>query len=154
MSLIIYTDGASRGNPGPGGLGAILVWGEKHKEISEGYRMTTNNRMELLAVIRALEALTKERLDITIFSDSKYVVDAVEKRWVFGWLKKGFADKKNEDLWRRFLNLYKKHQIRFQWVKGHADNPYNNRCDQLATAAADGQNLSTDLVYEKLYYGQ
>lgn len=154
MSLIIYTDGASRGNPGPGGLGAVLVWGEKQKEISEGYRMTTNNRMELLAVIRALEALTKEKLDITIFSDSKYVVDAVEKRWVFGWLKKGFAGKKNEDLWRRFLSFYQKHQIRFQWVKGHADNPYNNRCDQLATAAADGKNLLMDATYEKLYYGQ
>lgn len=154
MSIVIYTDGASRGNPGRGGLGAILVWGEKQKEISEGYRLTTNNRMELLAVIRALEVLKKDKLDIVIFSDSKYVVDAVEKRWVFGWLKKGFAGKKNEDLWRKFLTLYQKNQIRFQWVKGHAENPFNNRCDQLATAAADGKNLLTDSVYEENFYGQ
>lgn len=154
MSLIIYTDGASRGNPGTGGYGAILVWGEKQKEIAEGFRLTTNNRMELLAVIRALEVLKKEHLQITIFSDSKYVVDAVEKRWVFGWLKKGFKDKKNEDLWRQFLVLYQKHEIQFKWVKGHADNPFNNRCDELATAAADGKNLLTDAVYEKIYYGK
>lgn len=154
MSLVIYTDGASRGNPGPGGLGAVLVWGKKEKEIAEGYRLTTNNRMELLAVVRALEALKKENLDITIFSDSKYVVEAVEKRWVFGWLKKGFVGKKNEDLWRKFLTLYQKQNIRFQWVKGHADNAYNNRCDELATQAADSSNLSIDTTYEKLYYGR
>lgn len=110
--------------------------------------------MELLAVVRALEALKKENLDITIFSDSKYVVEAVEKRWVFGWLKKGFVGKKNEDLWRKFLTLYQKQNIRFQWVKGHADNAYNNRCDELATQAADGSNLSIDTTYEKLYYGR
>lgn len=154
MLLTIYTDGASRGNPGPGGFGAVLIWGTKEKEISEGYRLTTNNRMELLAVIRALEVLKKDHQQIVIFSDSKYVVEAVDKGWVFGWQKKGFVGKKNPDLWMRFLQLYKKHDIRFQWVKGHADNPYNNRCDQLATAAADGKNLLTDTVYEELYYGR
>ena len=154
MLLTIYTDGASRGNPGPGGFGAVLIWGTKEKELSAGYRLTTNNRMELLAVIKALEAITKDHQQIVIFSDSKYVVEAVEKGWVFGWQKKGFAGKKNPDLWQRFLQLYKKHDIRFQWVKGHADNPYNNRCDQLATAAADGKKLLTDTVYEELYYGR
>lgn len=154
MLLTIYTDGASRGNPGPGGFGAVLIWGTKEKEISEGYRLTTNNRMELLAVIKALEALKKDHQQIVIFSDSKYVVEAVEKGWVFGWQKKGFAGKKNPDLWMRFLKLYQKHEIRFQWVKGHADNPYNNRCDQLATTAADSKNLLIDTVYEELYYGR
>ncbi|HET8572333.1 MAG TPA: ribonuclease HI [Edaphocola sp.] len=154
MLLTIYTDGASRGNPGPGGFGAVLIWGTKEKELSAGYRLTTNNRMELLAVIKALEAITKDHQQIVIFSDSKYVVEAVEKGWVFGWQKKGFAGKKNPDLWMRFLKLYQKHEIRFQWVKGHADNPYNNRCDQLATAAADGKNLLTDTAYEELYYGR
>jgi len=154
LLLTIYTDGASRGNPGPGGFGAVLIWGTKEKELSAGYRLTTNNRMELLAVIKALEAITKDHQQIVIFSDSKYVVEAVEKGWVFGWQKKGFAGKKNPDLWQRFLQLYKKHDIRFQWVKGHADNPYNNRCDQLATAAADGKKLLTDTVYEELYYGR
>lgn len=154
MLLTIYTDGASRGNPGPGGFGAVLIWGTKEKEISEGYRLTTNNRMELLAVIKALELLKKDHQQIVIFSDSKYVVEAVEKGWVFGWQKKGFAGKKNPDLWMRFLKLNQKHEIRFQWVKGHADNPYNNRCDQLATAAADGKNLLTDTAYEELYYGR
>lgn len=154
MLLTIYTDGASRGNPGPGGFGAVLIWGTKEKEISEGYRLTTNNRMELLAVIKALEAITKDHQQIVIFSDSKYVVEAVEKGWVFGWQKKGFAGKKNPDLWMRFLKLNQRHEIRFQWVKGHADNPYNNRCDQLATAAADSKNLLTDTAYEELYYGR
>lgn len=154
LLLTIYTDGASRGNPGPGGFGAVLIWGTKEKEISEGYRLTTNNRMELLAVIKALEALKKDHQQIVIFSDSKYVVEAVEKGWVFGWQKKGFAGKKNPDLWMRFLKLYQKHEIRFQWVKGHADNPYNNRCDQLATTAADSKNLLIDTVYEELYYGR
>jgi len=154
LSVLIYTDGASRGNPGRGGWGAVLVWGKVEKELSEGYRLTTNNRMELLAVIRALEALKRDNLEITVFSDSKYVVQSVEKGWVFGWVKKGFKDKKNEDLWRRFLQLNRKHHIRFQWVKGHAANPYNNRCDELATTAADGKNLRIDEVYEKVYYGR
>ena len=152
MSLIIYTDGASRGNPGRGGYGIILQWGTVKKELSQGYKLTTNNRMELLAVIVALETLTREGLDITVYSDSKYVIDPVEKGWVFGWEKKGFTGKKNPDLWMRFLRSYRKHRIRFQWVKGHANNPFNNRCDQLATAAADGGKLITDVGYEEEFY--
>lgn len=148
--LVIYTDGASRGNPGPGGYGAILMWGQTRKEISAGYRRTTNNRMELLAVIAALEALTKEGLTIKIYSDSQYVVNAVEKKWLDKWIKTDFAGgKKNPDLWRRYYQLSKKHQIKFQWVKGHADNPMNNRCDELATTAADGKNLLVDEYYEQ-----
>lgn len=152
MSLIIYTDGASRGNPGRGGYGIILQWGTVKKELSQGYKLTTNNRMELLAVIVALETLTREGLDITVYSDSKYVIDSVEKGWVFGWEKKGFTGKKNPDLWMRFLRSYRKHRVRFQWVKGHANNPFNNRCDQLATAAADGGNLINDVGYEEEFY--
>lgn len=154
MALTIYTDGASRGNPGRGGYGAVLIWGSKEKEIAEGFELTTNNRMELLAVIKALEVLTKEGLEIHIFSDSKYVVDAVEKGWLWGWVRKGFKDKKNVDLWQRFIPLYNKHKIKFHWVKGHADNPYNNRCDQLATRAADSGRLKKDEVFEREYYAR
>lgn len=154
MILTIYTDGASRGNPGRGGYGVLLMWGNKRKELSQGYQLTTNNRMELLAVIKGLEALNREGLNIQIFTDSKYVVDAVEKGWVFSWLKKNFAGKKNEDLWRRFLELYNKHTIKFIWVKGHAENVYNNRCDQLATKAADGENLLKDEWFEREYLGR
>lgn len=154
MSLIIYTDGASRGNPGRGGYGAILQWGGKEKELSAGYKLTTNNRMELLAVIKALEALTRDGLDIQVFTDSEYVVNSIEKGWVFGWEKKGFAGKKNVDLWQRFLKLYRKHHIKMNWVKGHASNAMNNRCDVLATRAADGGNLLTDEVYESEFYNQ
>lgn len=154
MALEIYTDGASRGNPGPGGYGIILKWGEKMKEISAGYRMTTNNRMELLAVIVALESLTRDGVNITIYSDSKYVVDSVEKRWIWGWQQKGWAGKKNVDLWQKYIALHNKHNIRFVWVKGHANNPYNNRCDILATTAADGRNLLVDAVYEAEMLGQ
>jgi ribonuclease HI len=154
MSLTIYTDGASRGNPGRGGYGAILQWGGKEKELSEGYKLTTNNRMELLAVIKALEALTREGLEIQIFTDSEYVVNSIEKGWVFGWEKKNFAGKKNVDLWQRFLKLYRKHHIKMNWVKGHASNAMNNRCDVLATRAADSGNLLTDEVYELEYYAQ
>lgn len=153
MALTIYTDGASRGNPGRGGYGAVLIWGQKEMEISGGYSLTTNNRMELLAVIKALEALKKDGMEIHIFTDSKYVVDSVEKGWLFGWVKKGFQGKKNMDLWQRFLPLYRKHKIKFHWVKGHADNPYNNRCDELATMAADGQNLGKDTWFETEYLG-
>src|SRR5699024_2351637 len=135
--VVIYTDGASRGNPGPGGYGAILQWKNKKKEISAGYKKTTNNRMELMAVISALEILKKEGLNVIIYTDSKYVANAVEKGWLFNWVKKRFKDKKNKDLWLRFLESYKKHSIQFKWVKGHADNPFNNRCDELATQAAD-----------------
>lgn len=148
--LEIYTDGASRGNPGRGGYGIVLKWGESRRELSAGYRLTTNNRMELLAVIVAIETLTREGLNIRIFTDSKYVVDAVEKKWVFGWVKKQFKDKKNKDLWLRFLGLYKKHTIQFIWVKGHASNKENNRCDELATQAADNGNLLVDTWYEEI----
>ncbi|KAB2915692.1 MAG: ribonuclease HI [Bacteroidetes bacterium] len=147
MKLQIYTDGSARGNPGPGGYGAILVWGKVRKELSAGYKLTTNNRMELMAVIVAIEALTKEGLEIDIYTDSKYVCDAVEKGWLWGWIKKGFKDKKNPDLWMRFANLYKKHTIRFNWVKGHAGHPENERCDRLATEAADNNAVLIDKGY-------
>lgn len=147
--LIIYTDGAARGNPGPGGYGAILMWGDKKKEISGGFRRTTNNRMELMAVIVALQHLTREGVDITIFSDSSYVVNTVEKRWLNSWLRTNFKGKKNADLWRQYHALAQRHKVRFVWVKGHADNPFNNRCDQLATAAADQRNLPPDVGYEQ-----
>lgn len=149
QQLIIYTDGAARGNPGPGGYGIILKWGNTVKEASQGFRMTTNNRMELMAVIVALQMLTKEGVNITIYTDSSYVVNSVEKGWVFGWLKTGFKGKKNVDLWKRFLQEYKKHNIKFQWVKGHANNPGNNRCDELATAAADSGDWLVDEGYEQ-----
>ncbi|MEZ5046456.1 MAG: ribonuclease HI [Chitinophagaceae bacterium] len=152
--LSIYTDGSSRGNPGPGGYGIVMLWKGARKEMSEGFRKTTNNRMELLAVIKALEAITREGVEIVIYSDSKYVVEAVEKKWVWDWLRKGFKGKKNEDLWRRFLLSYKKHIIRFVWVKGHATNKENNRCDELATLAADGNYLLIDEYYEKLETGK
>lgn len=147
--LIIYTDGSSRGNPGPGGYGAILQWGSKGKEISAGYRRTTNNRMELMAVIAALEALTREGLTIKIYSDSQYVVKAIEQGWLRNWIATNFkGGKKNRDLWMRFYELAQKHKLKFVWVKGHADNPMNNRCDELATAAADGKNLLVDEGFE------
>lgn len=148
--LIVYTDGSSRGNPGPGGFGAILMWGDKRKEISAGYRKTTNNRMELLGVITALESLTKKNIPLTIYTDSQYIVKAVQEKWLDKWMKTNFAGgKKNRDLWTRFYNLAKNYQITFKWVKGHADNPLNNRCDFLATTAADGKNLLIDEEYEK-----
>lgn len=148
--LVVYTDGASRGNPGPGGYGAILQWGGSRKELSAGYRRTTNNRMELMAVIAALEALNREGLKITIYSDSQYVVKAVMEGWLKNWIATDFkGGKKNKDLWTRFYKLMQKHQLKFVWVKGHADNPFNNRCDQLATAAADGGNLLEDTGFGK-----
>jgi ribonuclease HI len=143
----IYTDGSSRGNPGPGGYGIILISGNHRKELSQGYKYTTNNRMELMSVIVALEMLKNEGTDVTIYSDSKYVVDSIEKKWVFAWQKKGFKDKKNPDLWQRFLRIYPKHKVKFHWVKGHADNPENNRCDELAVSAALGGNLLNDVGY-------
>lgn len=147
--LVIYTDGSSRGNPGPGGYGTILKWGAKEKELSQGYRKTTNNRMELMAVIAGLEALTKTGLQITIYSDSQYVVKAVEQGWLRNWIATDFkGGKKNKDLWMRYYRLSLQHQIRFQWVKGHADNPFNNRCDLLATTAADSRHLLIDEGYE------
>jgi len=146
--ISIYTDGASRGNPGPGGYGAIMIYGTLRKELSDGFRITTNNRMELLSVIIALEALKKDGTVVTVYSDSKYVVDSVEKKWVFGWEKKNFKEKKNSDLWKRFLVVYRKHNIKFVWVKGHASNKENNRCDELAVAAAQGTHLKIDKGYE------
>lgn len=147
--LVVYTDGSSRGNPGPGGYGAILMYGGKSKELAAGFRRTTNNRMELLAVIAALEALNREGLSITIYSDSQYVVKAVKEGWLKKWIATNFAGgKKNSDLWRRYHQLSQKHNIKFVWVKGHADNPYNNRCDILATTAADGKHLAVDEGYE------
>lgn len=144
----IFTDGSSRGNPGPGGYGVVLIAGQHRKELSEGFRLTTNNRMELLAVIVALKALKRQDLDIHIYTDSKYVCDAVEKGWVFNWQKKGFKDKKNIDLWKEFLLLYKNFKIKFHWVKGHNGHPENERCDQLATLAADNQPFGIDSVFE------
>ncbi|RMG77111.1 MAG: ribonuclease HI [Bacteroidetes bacterium] len=145
----IFTDGASRGNPGPGGYGVVLKSGNHYKELSEGFRLTTNNRMELLAVIKALEALKQPNNDVVIYSDSKYVVDAVEKGWVFDWAEKGFKGKKNADLWQRFLELYPQQNIRFVWVKGHAGHPENERCDRLAVQAATGSSLKIDSEFEK-----
>lgn len=144
----IYTDGASRGNPGPGGFGVVMIAGTHRKEISEGFKLTTNNRMELLSVIVALESLKKEDTSATVYSDSKYVVDSIELKWVFGWEKKNFKDKKNIDLWKRFLKIYRQHKIKFVWVKGHASNVENNRCDELAVEAALGGHLKADHGYE------
>ena len=147
-NITIYTDGAASGNPGPGGYGVVLMAGSHRKELSEGFRRTTNNRMELLAVIIGLATLRFEGSNVTIYSDSKYVVDAVTKGWVFGWERKGFAGKKNPDLWMRFLRIYRRHHVRFVWVKGHAETVENNRCDQLAVAAAnDRLRLLEDTGY-------
>jgi len=148
-NVTIYTDGASRGNPGPGGFGVVMMAGTHRKELSGGYRYTTNNRMELLSVIVALEALKGVGHEVTIYSDSKYVVEAVEKKWVFGWQQKGFKDKKNPDLWMRFLKIYPKHRVRFKWVRGHDGNALNERCDELAVAAALGGSLKADSVFER-----
>ncbi|TCK85037.1 ribonuclease HI [Albibacterium bauzanense] len=145
----IFTDGASSGNPGPGGYGAILRKGQHYKEISEGFRKTTNNRMELLAVIVALESIKIPNQEIMIYSDSKYIIDAVEKKWLYGWIKKGFAGKKNKDLWLRFFAVYKQHQVKFTWVKGHAGHIENERCDELAVQASkDKLNWKVDSVFE------
>lgn len=146
----IYTDGAAKGNPGPGGYGVVMEWVGKpyKKEFSAGYRLTTNNRMELMAVIVALEQLKKPMTNALVVSDSKYVVDAVEKKWVFGWEKKGFAGKKNPDLWNRFLKIFRQHNIEFKWIKGHSQHPQNERCDALAVEAAISSNLLVDKFYE------
>jgi ribonuclease HI len=144
----IYTDGSSQGNPGPGGFGTILKYGRHEKEISGGFRLTTNNRMELLAVIIGLEAIKNPGEKVLVVSDSKYVVDAVEKRWVFSWEKNGFKNKKNPDLWRRFLKAYRQHQVSFQWVRGHNGHPENERCDLLAVTAGSRKDLPVDVGYE------
>ena len=151
MTIKIYTDGACRGNPGPGGYGVILLSGNHRKEISKGFRLTTNNRMELMAVIAGLQALKKNDLPITVFSDSQYVVNSVEKRWLETWIKTNFkGGKKNKDLWLQYYELAKSLKIKFVWVKGHANNPFNNCCDELATEAADGKQLAVDEGYEGL----
>jgi ribonuclease HI len=148
MMTEIYTDGAARSNPGPGGYGTILKYGKYELELSAAYKLTTNNRMELLAVIIGLEALKRPDTPVTIYSDSKYVVDSVEKKWVFGWERKGYLNKKNPDLWRRFLQVYRKHKVKFIWIKGHNDHPYNERCDVLATTAADSGPWLIDQGYQ------
>lgn len=145
----LFTDGSSRGNPGPGGYGVVLKSGSHRKEISAGFLLTTNNRMELLAVIVGLEALKRPGSLVTVYSDSSYVCDAVNKDWVFGWEKKLFAKKKNPDLWIRFLKIYRIHKVKFVWIKGHAGHPENERCDALAVEAALGQNLIKDSGYEQ-----
>lgn len=151
QSITIYTDGSSRGNPGRGGYGVILIWGSHIKELSQGYRLTTNNRMELMAVIAALEALKKENQQLTIYSDSSYVVKAVMEGWLQKWIRTSFKGGiKNRDLWERYVELAANHQVHFKWVKGHGENKYNNRCDILATEAADGNHLLVDEGYEEI----
>ena len=149
--IIIYTDGSSRGNPGPGGYGIVMIQPKSNyiKEFSCGYKKTTNNRMELLAVIVALEKIKAENQKVNIYTDSKYVSDAVEKKWLFNWEKKDFKSKKNPDLWKRFLKIYKKHNVSFFWVKGHNNNPGNERCDFLAVEASKKPQLKIDIEYEK-----
>ena len=151
MKINIYTDGAASGNPGPGGYGIVLISGKHRKEIAQGYRLTTNNRMELLAVIVALEQIKALDSDVLVTSDSKYVVDSVEKGWLFNWNKKGFKDKKNSDLWKRFLEIYSKLKVGFVWVKGHNNHPENEMCDDLAVSAYKKENLLIDEGYEAVY---
>lgn len=147
-SVKIYTDGSSLGNPGPGGYGVILAFGKHRKELSEGYKLTTNNRMELLAVIRGLQALKNNQHPVTVFSDSKYVVDAIEKGWIWNWKKKDYKGKKNSDLWEEYIKLSGKFKINFVWIKGHAGHLENERCDELAVESAQGKNLKIDIGYE------
>ena len=148
MKIFIYTDGAASGNPGPGGYGVVMIAGKFRRELAEGFRHTTNNRMELLAVIVALEKIKTDGSEVLVTSDSKYVIDSVVKGWVFNWVKKGFKDKKNSDLWKRFLKIYRKHEVKFQWVKGHNNHPENERCDALAVNAAKKPDLPMDKGYE------
>lgn len=150
MKVEIYTDGAAKGNPGNGGYGAILRFGSKEKELSQGFRRTTNNRMELLAVVAALEALNTNKYPVIVYSDSKYVVDAINQKWLLGWVKKGFKGKKNKDLWLRYLSVARSFQITFQWVRGHNGHPENERCDQLAVRAAESKNLLIDEEFERI----
>lgn len=148
--IVIYTDGSSRGNPGPGGYGVVLKYKQHRKELSQGFRKTTNNRMELMAVIVGLEALKEEGQEVLIYSDSKYVVDSVEKGWIWGWEKKGFLGKKNKDLWQRFIKVYKKHSVKFKWLKGHAGDLENEICDKLAVKSSENLPLLIDAGYESL----
>jgi len=149
MKIEIFTDGAAKGNPGRGGYGVLLRFNDVVKELSEGFRMTTNNRMELLAVIVALESLKTNQYPVHIYSDSKYVIDSISKKWVFNWVKTGFKGKKNKDLWLRYLEIHPKFNLVFHWVKGHAGHIENERCDVLAVAAAEGKNLKIDDVFER-----
>jgi ribonuclease HI len=144
----MFTDGAARGNPGPGGYGLILQSGQHYKEISEGFRLTTNNRMELLSVIIGLEMLKNPGSDVTVFSDSKYVVDSVEKKWIEGWVKRGWKNVKNPDLWKRYLKAASEHNVKFKWIRGHNGHEMNERCDELAVNASLGKNLQADSWYE------
>lgn len=144
----IYTDGACSGNPGPGGYGIVLISGVHRKEVAQGFRLTTNNRMELLAVVIALEMLKVDGCEVTVFTDSKYVSEAVNQNWIQSWVKKGFKKVKNPDLWKRFLAIYSKHSVKFIWVKGHANNKENNVCDRLAVEASKSKNLLIDEFFE------
>jgi len=150
--IAVYTDGAAKGNPGPGGYGIVLMSGKHYKELSQGFRLTTNNRMELMSVCVALESLKTSGCVVTVYSDSRYVVDAIEKDWIGGWVKRNWKNVKNPDLWSRYLRIAREHQVKFQWVRGHAGNKYNEVCDQLAVAASNGRDLLVDDWYEK--YGQ
>lgn len=145
----IYTDGAAQGNPGPGGYGVVMKYNNHVKELSQGFRLTTNNRMELMAVIVGLEAIKKAGIPITIYSDSKYVVESVEKGWIWNWEKKNFKDKANQDLWKEYIVLHHRLKPKFVWIKGHAGHTENERCDQLAVQAASGFNLLVDAWYEE-----
>ncbi len=147
-TIEIYTDGACSGNPGPGGFGIVMKYKEQRKEISYGFKLTTNNRMELIAVIVALESIKKENADVILYSDSKYVLDAINLGWLNSWVKKGFKDKANPDLWKRYLLIQKKHNVKYVWVKGHASNKENNRCDELAVNASKSKALLIDEGYE------
>lgn len=148
MQIFIYTDGSARGNPGPGGYGVVLEAQGKRRELSEGFRLTTNNRMELLAAIMGLKSLKSDGHEVHIVSDSKYVVDAINKRWLFSWIKKGFKDKKNVDLWKMMIPELNRHQPTFHWVKGHNSHPQNERCDTLAVEASKQEQLKVDEAYE------
>jgi len=145
--ITIFTDGAARGNPGPGGYGVVLQTDRHKKELSEGYKLTTNNRMELLAVIAGLEALKQKGSEVVIYTDSKYVADAVNNGWIFEWERKAFRKKKNTDLWRRFLKIYRQHKVTFKWIEGHSGIPGNERCDRLAVEASEGNELLEDTGY-------
>jgi ribonuclease HI len=148
VQITIYTDGAAKGNPGPGGYGLIMQSGEHYKEFSQGYRLTTNNRMELLSVIVGLEKIKALGARVVVVSDSKYVVDAVEKKWIEGWIKRSWKNVKNPDLWKRYLQVAAKHHVKMHWVKGHNGHPMNERCDALAVAASMEPNLPNDVWYE------
>lgn len=147
-TIHIYTDGGASGNPGPGGYGIVMLYKQHRKEMSEGYRLTTNNRMELLSVIVALESIKKSDAKVILHSDSKYVIDSINLKWIDNWQRTGFKKKANVDLWQRFLKIRDKHKVTYKWVKGHADNAENNRCDELAVAAYKTKKLLIDEGYE------